>query len=908
MPIPYTHDLAKMANGGLELNLPPDLVPPTKYAILTNAVSRVEGQLQTREGTSLVCNVGALPVHTIFRLNQFQPAINGERLFGSGPYLYSAPLPAGNVITHLFGGFVFDGGPLAIFPFRFDGDPQIWAIIANNGGMMKRKGSYYQQLGLPAPTTVISASAGGAGLLTGTYDWRYTYVNSVNLSESNPSPAQSTASPSTVLPTSFLNPDPTNGGSPFANPANAYNGNPAGATGTSPGGSSPSTASCTWNGFSNAGTPYSSVTLFVDSNATTSTLVGAQASVGVEYSTDAGTTWNTLYLFVATIIAARGRKIDQATLDPGTDLSQLWVRVTDFSEANAVAGSTVYNISVTTIPTTGGSTGLVLATQSAILCVKAPTDTQEDHIRLYRRGGSLTDNWYFVSEGVVSALVQGVCGAGTLEIDDNAPDTQISVGPTLNLDNDMPVTSVRNVNQPLGVIWGYDERVLGCGDPARPEAVYFSKRGNADQWPPGNWLDVAPHGDQCMNGIVYSLRCFVFSRTRMTMLLPNIIQGATFTPAETSCRRGLKGRFGLCAGERGIYFWSNDGIYRTQGGPEESIIDDSIRPLFPTLESTVGVAVGSYDAIDMNDEDGLRMAYHNGEIWCDYTGIGGSRHRLIYDERRSRWRGATYSPQMQMAYSEPGTDSQLLQGGTDGDVYLAGNSNVDVDGSIVVQVRTGSFDQGVPLNLKEYANVAVDIDPGGATTLKPVTITPYLNNNAIPEAAIVVTGSGRQRVPLPLGDLYALNLSLLFQWTNDGTVNPILYQTDIEYRREPSSQKHWEIPPTSLGMKGWAHIRDCYITLRSQTTVTLTVTTDTYPAQTFTIPSTAGVKKKVYVPMGANKFKVVQIALDSAAEFRLYAEDSEVRVKQWVTKLGYQTIPLVGAEQVGTPMPFAQQV
>ena len=40
-------------------------------------------------------------------------------------------------------------------------------------------------------------------------------------------------------------------------------------------------------------------------------------------------------------------------------------------------------------------------------------------------------------------------------------------------------------NQPLSFIWGpvgLDARVLGCGDPARPESVYFSKPGNADAW------------------------------------------------------------------------------------------------------------------------------------------------------------------------------------------------------------------------------------------------------------------------------------------------------------------------------------------------------------------------------------------------------------------------------------------
>lgn len=1077
MSIPYAHDIQKMANGGLQLNAPPDLIPPTKYAILTNAVSRVEGQLQTREGLSLICNVGTAPIHTIFRLNQFGAGAIGARLFGMDVQLFQAPLPAGNVPAAL-ASQPFDGSPLSICAFRFEGDPQIWAIIANAGKMMKFKTGYYQQLGLPAPTQPALSSAGGAGLLNGSYDWRYTYVNSVTLSEGNPSPQQASIAPSTVYPNAFHNPDLTNGGNLFTNPSGAFNGDPAGATGTSPGGPSPSVASCTWYGFSNSGSPYSAVTLFVDSNASTSTLVGGEASVSLEYSLDGGFTWNSLYIFVATIIAARGRTIDQAVLPSGTDLSQLQVRSTCFSEPNAVATSNIYNISVVTVPPTGGSAGLSLTNQSAKLCVLPPTDPQEDHIRLYRRGGSLTDTWYFVSESVVSALsnctgssstsqyagtatdaggpsawtnpanatgapdgvyatasvssgnptnpldltnygfaastsvipVKGITvsvtthlntvpfggfshiqvqanlllngaivgntksinltsltdvllvfggatdawGASltpaqiagstfgvrlqvtyfnpsdltvytvfidaaqitvtptpTLEIDDNAPDSQIAANPRLNIDNFMPVSSVQVQNQTLTTIWNYDERVLGCGDPARPESVYFSVRGNADQWPAENWVDVAPHGDQCMAGIVYSLRCFVFSRTRMSMLLPNIIQGATFTPAETSCRRGLKGRFALTAGEQGIYFVSNDGVYRTQGGPEESIIDDSIRPLFPTLESTAGVPVNGYDAIDMTQEDSLRMTYHNGEVWFDYLGLTTGLHqRLIFDERRNRWRGADYTPEMVLAYSEPGTTSSLLQGGADGDVYLAGNSNLDLDGPIAVQARTGSFDQGVPLNLKEYANVAVDIDPGGATVAHPVTITPYVNANAIPEAAVTVTGSGRQRVPIPLGDVYALNLSLDFSWNVESVdqIQPILYQTDIEYRREPSAQKHWEVPPTSFGLQGWGHIRDLYVTLRSTASVTLTVNTDTFASQTFTLASTGGAKQKIYVPMTAAKFKVVQIALDSASEFRLYSEDSEVRVKQWVTKLGYQTVPLIGVEQVGQQIPYAQPV
>lgn len=45
-----------------------------------------------------------------------------------------------------------------------------------------------KNMGIPAPTTKLTATDGGAGSLTGTYTYRYTYYNSVDLIESDPSP------------------------------------------------------------------------------------------------------------------------------------------------------------------------------------------------------------------------------------------------------------------------------------------------------------------------------------------------------------------------------------------------------------------------------------------------------------------------------------------------------------------------------------------------------------------------------------------------------------------------------------------------------------------------------------------------------------------------------------------------
>lgn len=214
MSVEYQHDVQKFAYAGLDLNVPVDLVPPTKYSRATNVVSKVEGRMETRDGTVRIVNVAPLtPIHTIFRLSQFAVGIVGERIVGAGSNLYSAALPAGNVFVPLVGGPVFDGGPLSIVQFRFDGDPAgSWAIIANSAGMMKRRAGYYQQLGVAPPTVMATATAGGVGTLNSStgvgYDWLYTYLNEITLSESNPSPAMQTTS-DTERPTAFVTPDVT---------------------------------------------------------------------------------------------------------------------------------------------------------------------------------------------------------------------------------------------------------------------------------------------------------------------------------------------------------------------------------------------------------------------------------------------------------------------------------------------------------------------------------------------------------------------------------------------------------------------------------------------------------------------------------------------------------------------------
>ena len=66
-----------------------------------------------------------------------------------------------------------------------------WVYICTTGGMMKTDGTNLFKWGIDAPTTSPSATAGDAGNLNGTYQWRVTFVRKQGtyVVESNPSPA-----------------------------------------------------------------------------------------------------------------------------------------------------------------------------------------------------------------------------------------------------------------------------------------------------------------------------------------------------------------------------------------------------------------------------------------------------------------------------------------------------------------------------------------------------------------------------------------------------------------------------------------------------------------------------------------------------------------------------------------------
>lgn len=1038
--------------------------PPIPAVLVSNGVS-VLAQATSTATLNALTNT---QIDNIFRLNQAITSLASDRIVTMNGRIFRAPLPAGNVFEELIGPFApgaqpptqtmgFSGRPMSIIEFRFTRDSASWAIFADQDQMYKyRPGTddtqlEMAQLGNAPPTIAASYSAGSTGNLNSTggtgYDWRYTYVDGYAFTESNPSPINMTSGgTSTTRPTTFTNPA-TVGNTAFANPSNAIDGSTTtGSTGSENATSSTSTTvtrttSCKWQGWAQPAGVVDAVTLNVVASLTATARADQHATATgtcyLEYSFDAGASWQTLKTITAfapagtlvPITVSTGKQTYSATLPSSAAFANFTVRARGVATArgqlifgldytgDSSVSLTLYDIN-TTVVQEGVVNALALVNKIGVVCVTPSPYPQHKFINLYRRGGSLPDAWRLVGQFQQSALVQGTCGAGTLEIDDNVSDTTLSTAAILELDNDQPVTSVTKINQPLSFIWGpvgLDARVLGCGDPARPESVYYSKPGNADAWPPQNFVEVSSPGTPILAGCVFNTRTFAFSRESIYELVEGLGTGSTFSPFRTPSAHGLYTPWGLAIGPA-MYFIAKDGIYETTGGQEVSLVENDIKPLFPTYDKP-GRSVEGYEAVDYSLPDNMRLRYHNDELYFEYTGLTtGTRQVLVYDILKKRWRAMACTAGITEIYSEPATTSSLLYGTTAGTIYqAAGNfdpsdldiienmsissvttatsfatstmyvravryisagavavsweSSVNVSAAVGIQatfptappgttawrlfygttqgaedqyqefteaslaasrtvtiiasgtagilptanasnkiavvLRTGAHDQGVPLNRKQYGNVLIDLDPGGATVAAPVTITPYVNGEAQAQAALTVTGTGRQQVPLDLSDYFAFNTEYEVSWSRTdvggGVVtNPILFQYDTLHFFEPVGVTHWQAQPTSFAFPGFMHVRDCYVAIRSTADATLTVTIDVGKAtpvvQTYTIPSTGGQRLKQYIQLAPNKGLSYQFAIDCAQEFRVYQSDLEQRVKPWLGVLGYAVQRELGGE------------
>lgn len=249
-------------------------------------------------------------------------------------------------------------------------------------------------------------------------------------------------------------------------------------------------------------------------------------------------------------------------------------------------------------------------------------------------------------------------------------------------------------------------------------------------------------------------------------------------------------------------------------------------------------------------------------------------------------------------YDEEQPNTSWLIGTTKGRI-LREAGTTDCGDRIQSRIRTRSVDFDMPQTLKELGNIILDVDVNSAAIplavdpslpypTEGVAVTLYYNAETSSSSYQRINGTGRQKFPLSLSDVYVYSVAVDLEWNGNAKV----YQWDILWRMDEEWITHWEFPPTTFGAKGWTHMRDFYVTLRSTGEVTPTVVVDgvsytpRISGSSGVIPSTSGEKVKYHLWMPPVKGKLYQVKLDGGP-FRLYGEDSEMRVKEWATGLAY---------------------
>ncbi len=111
-----------------------------------------------------------------------------------------------------------------------------------------------------------------------------------------------------------------------------------------------------------------------------------------------------------------------------------------------------------------------------------------------------------------------------------------------------------------------------------------------------------------------------------------------------------------------------------------------------------------------------------------------------------------------------------------------------------------------------------------------------------------------------------------------------LYSLRPVFDEEPFQLMRWETQELDHDQPGSFSLIDANVTLKSTADVTFAISTyvnqtGTIVVDTYTIPSTGGVKIKTYVPFVARRAFLVKYLLTSAAAFWLYLEESSVQLQ-----------------------------
>lgn len=340
--------------------------------------------------------------------------------------------------------------------------------------------------------------------------------------------------------------------------------------------------------------------------------------------------------------------------------------------------------------------------------------------------------------------------------------------------------------QPLPYVWGPDAQgfFFGSGDAFRPGVVSWAKGYAPDAVPTGYNLELCAPSEPQLGGAIAGGVSLAFSSKRWWSL--NFQSGNAeqlFVQTEIPVGKRVSSPYGHCSDGATVYFWAEDGIALTTGGPADSLTDTDLYNLFPhgpekgvnVVRFGVTFYAPNYQLVAL-----FRLSIKAGLLTANYIDNTGIPRTLLCDVATRAWSQDSYADPMSVIVStdQPSaaltgnnaTYASVILGDTNGKVWQGadqtndrGNSNgVPISGVVATQ----EWDAGDQRANKLFGDMWLDaFAPSGLTAVPVVQSAAVGNNTTFPPA-------GRQQLTVSTGGgILEVFMGMGISWADDFSQN-----------------------------------------------------------------------------------------------------------------------------------------
>jgi hypothetical protein len=230
--------------------------------------------------------------------------------------------------------------------------------------------------------------------------------------------------------------------------------------------------------------------------------------------------------------------------------------------------------------------------------------------------------------------------------------------------------------------------------------VRFSSATNPLAWDGYEYVDLTPgDGEEIMGMVTWGSYVFVFKKTRFfvfygTSLGGNSLGVPNFDFRTIDAGVGLAAPQSLCVAPDGVYFLSEKGIYRTDGGPPQ-LVSSLLDPLFTgDLPLLYGGNAVNYGAISK-----ARMTFYRQQIFVALpTGSSSDNNTLLVFDPRFGWWSIWNIPCAALSPIQLSTigGSLVFARATGNQIFgrLLASATTDAGAAFTARVKYGFLDYG----------------------------------------------------------------------------------------------------------------------------------------------------------------------------------------------------------------------